>query len=161
MPQNLETVIEPEATVELTLMEMDDMLHHNLFEDQMDTDNNPNVGEHEETYRDKPDEPGMSDKDGEGEAHSDQKEMRWKPPTLKAVQTAHTKIKAIIHPPQNTGKGYKDPGLDLLLQSWLKSMQQFLWAYIDVKSPFYNKWMAALLDMAHTAEKGLWFAWCL
>jgi hypothetical protein len=69
----------------------------------------------EETYGDEPDEPVMSDEDGEGEEHSDQKEMRWKSPTLEAVQTAHPKIKAIIHPLQNTGNGYKDPGLDLLL----------------------------------------------
>jgi hypothetical protein len=155
--QNLETVVKPEATVELTPMEMpvDDVLHHSVFEDQMDTDDDPNVGEHvdhEETYGDEPDEHGMSDEDGEGEAHSDQKEMRWKPPTLEAAQTAHAKIKAIIHPPQNTGKGCKDLGLYLLLQSWLGSMQQFLWAYIDVKSPFYNKWMATSLDIAHMAE---------
>ena len=37
-------------------------------------------------------------------------------------------------------------------------MQQLLWAYIDVKSPFYKKWMAASLDIARAAEKGLWFA---
>ena len=122
VPKNLETVVEPEASVELTPMEMDDVLHHSIFEDQIDTGDDPNVGEHvddEETYGDEPDEPGMSDKDEEGEAHSDQKEMRWKPPTLEAAQTAHAKIKAIIHPPWNTGKGYKDPGLDLLLRSWL------------------------------------------
>jgi hypothetical protein len=111
-----------------------------------------------ETYGDETDEPGMSDEDGEGEAHGDQKEMRWKPPTLEAAQTAHGKIKAIIHLPQDTGSGYKDPGLDLLLQSRLESMQWFLWAYIEVKSPFYHRWMAASLDIARTVEKGLWFA---
>jgi hypothetical protein len=40
-------------------------------------------------------------------------------------------------------------------------MQRFLWAYIDVNSPYFNKWMAASLDVALLAEKGLWFVWRL
>jgi hypothetical protein len=161
VPWNPEPIVEPEATVEPTPMEMDDMLPHSTFEDPMDTSKDPNIGENvedEEAYGDEPDEPGMSDEDGEGEAHNDAKEKRWEPPTLKAAQAAHAKIKAIIHPLHDTGHGYKDPGLDLLLRSRLESMQQFLWAYIDVKSPFFKKWMAASLDIARTAERGLWFA---
>ena len=112
----------------------------------------------EEAYQDEPEGPGASDKDREGEAHGDEKEKRWKPPTLEATQAAHANIKAIIRPPWDTGGGYKDPGLDLLLRSRLESMQRFLWAYINVKSPFHKKWTMASLDIAHTAEKGLWFA---
>lgn len=116
--------MEHEATVEPTPMEMDDMLPHSTFKDPMDTSKDPNIGENvedEEAYGDEPDEPGMSDEDGEGEAHDNAKEKRWEPPTLKAAQAAHAKIKAIIHPPRDTGNGYKC--LDLLLQSQLESMQ--------------------------------------
>jgi len=136
------------------------MLHHSTPENPINTSEDPNVGEpvgDEEAYGDEPDEPGMSDEDGEGEAHNDEKVKIWKPPTLEAAQAAHAKIKAIICPLWDTGNGYKDPGLNLLLWSWLESMQQLLWAYIDVKSPFYKKWMVASLDIACAAEKGLWF----
>jgi hypothetical protein len=54
--------VEPEATVEPTPMEMDDMLPHSTFEDPMDTSKDPNIGENvedEEAYGDEPDEPGM------------------------------------------------------------------------------------------------------
>jgi hypothetical protein len=118
MPQNCEPVVEPEATIELTPTEMDDMFHHNTFEDPVNTSSYLYVGEpvgDKEAYGDEPDEPGMSDKDGEGEAHDDEKEKAWKLPTLKAAQAAHAKIKAIICPPQDTGNGYKNSGLNLLL----------------------------------------------
>ena len=84
-------------------------------------------------------------------------------PAHEATQAVHANIKVIVHPLWDTWGGYKDPGLDLLYfcEVGLKPMQQFLLAYINIKSPFCRKWMVASLDIVCTAEKGLWFAQCL
>jgi len=58
----------------------------------------------------------QSDEEGEGEAENDKKNTRWKPPTVAAAKIAHDRIKHILRPLRNTGKGYKDPNLDLLIQ---------------------------------------------
>ena len=107
---------------------------------------------------DSDDEPG-----GEAEAEcvqraNEEKDMQWSPPTVEAVKEGHKKIKDLIHPPQNTGKGYKDPKLDLVLRSRLEAMMRFMWAYINSKSPCYDKWEAASLDTAWAAERGPYFA---
>jgi hypothetical protein len=99
--QNLEPVIEPEVVVELTPMEIDNTLCHNTHKDPINTIKDPKVGKpmsNKEAYGDKPDKPGISDKDREGEVHNNEKEKVWKLPTLEATQAAHTRIKAIIYP---------------------------------------------------------------
>jgi len=45
--------------------------------------------EDEEDNEDAPDKAGISDEDGHDEAHNDQKDQQWKPPTIDAVHTAH------------------------------------------------------------------------
>jgi hypothetical protein len=86
VPQNVEPIVEPEATIEPTPMKMDDMLHHSTFEDPINTSEHLNVGESvgdKEAYE--PDEPGISDEDGEEEADNDKKNKRWEPPALEAA----------------------------------------------------------------------------
>lgn len=123
-------------------------------------------GAHIGDDQNEPDEAGASDaENGHDEAHDDQKDQRWKLPTIEAAHTAHSRIKAILRPQRDNGVGHKDPGLDLLLRSCLEAMQRFLWRYIDINSEFYNKWMAASLDTARSSEHGVWFArrlreWC-
>jgi hypothetical protein len=102
--------------------------------------------------------PGTSDQEGHGKAQDDEKDHRWKPPSIEAAKVAHMKIKDIFHPKRQKGHGYKDLKLDLLLRSRLEAMQHFLWMYINPESHFYNKWMAASLDAAQGSEQGVWFA---
>jgi hypothetical protein len=52
-------------------------------------------------------------------------------------------LKKILRPPQLSGGGHKDPGLDLVLQTRLKEMKQFLWTYVNPQSIAYNKRTAA------------------
>jgi hypothetical protein len=40
-------------------------------------------------------------------------------------------------------------------------MQRFLWTYTNINSSLYNKWIAASLETAKSAECGQWYAWCL
>ncbi len=100
----------------------------------------------------------QSDREGDGGAQDDTKKKLWECPTVVQAKIAYGRIKLILHPPRNTGKGYKDPKLDLLLRGRLEGMKQFLWTYINPESRSYNKWMAASLEMAMAFEKGPWFA---
>ena len=100
----------------------------------------------------------QSHEEGEGEAEDDEKNTRWKPPTVVAAKITHDKIKCIFQPPRNTGKGYKDPSLDLLIQGWLEAMMWFLWAYTNPASKVYNHWSVASLETACAMEHGPWFA---
>jgi hypothetical protein len=40
-------------------------------------------------------------------------------------------LKKILKPLQWTGKGYKDPELDLVFRARLEGMRQFMWTYIN------------------------------
>jgi transposase len=100
----------------------------------------------------------QSDQDGEGQAQDDERDKRWLPPTITVAKDAHSLIRNIIRPPRNTGKGYKDPKIDLLLRSRLEAMMRFLWAYTNPTSKVYNKWTAASLETAAAMERGPWFA---
>ena len=102
-----------------------------------------------------------SSHDSTQDAQDDAKDQQWKPPTMEAACKAHMKIKDILHPCQDNGKGHKDLKLDLLLRSQLEGMQRFLWTYTNINSRVYNKWMAASLETAESAEHGWWYAWCL
>jgi len=61
----------------------------------------------------------------------------------------------LLKPPQDTGAGYKDPNLDLVLQGHLELMRIFLWQFISGGS---SGWMAASLTVACAAECGPWLA---
>ncbi|KAG2033109.1 hypothetical protein BDR03DRAFT_1014657 [Suillus americanus] len=78
------------------------------------------------------------------------------PPTVGKAKLALVDLKLILRPPQS-GPGYKDPKLDLLLCTHLERMQMFLWTYTDSanKNP---GWMAASLKTAHAYQKGPWLA---
>jgi hypothetical protein len=102
-----------------------------------------------------------SNHDSTQDAQDNMKDQQWKAPTVEAACKVHMKIKDILHPRQNNGKGHKDPKLDLLLRSWLEGMQRFLWTYTNINSRLYNKWMAASLETAESAERGRWYARCL
>jgi len=109
----------------------------------------------EETHEE---EGSESDEEGEGNAQSDERDTRKPPPSVIAAGEAYKKLKDIISPPRNKGKGYKDPNLDLLTRSRLEAMKRFLWTYINPESRFYDQWTAASLDTAQAAERGPWFA---
>src|SRR5882724_5347886 len=53
------------------------------------------------------------------------------PPTIDEVTLALEDLKKILHPPQHTGRGYKDPELDDLVRNRLEGMRQFMWTYIN------------------------------
>ena len=101
---------------------------------------------------------GTSDQEGCGRAQDDEKDHRWKPPSIEAEKLTHMKIKDILHPKRQTGHDYRDLKLDLLLRSQLEAMQHFFWTYINPELDFYNKWMAVSLDTAQGSEWGVWFA---
>jgi hypothetical protein len=64
-------------------------------------------------------------------------------------------LKLILRPPQNSGGGYKDPKLDLLLQSHLEKMQMFFWNYTDPANKTRG-WQAASLKTAQAFQKTAW-----
>lgn len=80
------------------------------------------------------------------------------PPSTACAMEAHKKIKLILFPPRNTGPGYKDPGLDKVTLRRLREMRQFLWAYVNPESASYDKWIASLVAVAKSLERGTWFA---
>ncbi|KAF8165830.1 hypothetical protein B0H34DRAFT_627996, partial [Crassisporium funariophilum] len=82
----------------------------------------------------------------------------WQPPTVVAAKIAYERIKLILHPSRGTGKGYKDPKLDLLLQGRLEAMKQFLWVYSNSESKTYNKWTASSVETAAALGKGPWLS---
>lgn len=71
------------------------------------------------------------------------------PPDLEAAGRAYADIKKLIKPPRDTGVGYKDPNLDLVLRGRLELMKMFLWQYLDGSA---QGWIAASLKMAHAAN---------
>ena len=99
-----------------------------------------------------------SDSEGVGDAQDDEKQKIWIPPSIDAARAAHAQLDEILNPRRKSGKGHKDPGLDLLLRSRLEAMKRFLWNYTNTASRFYEKWIAASIDTARASEKGPWFA---
>jgi hypothetical protein len=96
--------------------------------------------------------------EGEEASHNDdQKDQRWKAPSIEAAKIAHAELKNILHPPRKNGIGYKHANIDLLLRSRLEAMQQYLWIYINPCSRYHGKWMAASIETAQSLARGLWF----
>lgn len=99
-----------------------------------------------------------SDDEGPGNAQDDEENRLWHPPSLDSALVAHEKIKRLLFPHRTTGPGYKNPNLNPLFASRLRGMRQFLWSYIDVASPFHEKWIPASLSTAKSLERGPWYA---
>jgi hypothetical protein len=108
--------------------------------------------------------------EGEDRHHEPEEESETRgkftpPPTIESAKAALTDIKVILNPMRKSGKGHKDPGLDLLLRKRLEAMQMFLWGYSDTESTdaghhgsIRSKWTAASTRTAHALEKGPHFA---
>ena len=79
------------------------------------------------------------------------------PPTIEEAAAALKDIELMLKPPQDLGKGYKDPKLNLLLCSWLEKMKMFLWNYIDPSNKTHG-WQAASLHTMQAFEKTVWLA---
>jgi hypothetical protein len=84
-----------------------------------------------------------------------------RPPSIDAAKLALAAIKLVLKPHRDTGAGYKDPQIDLLMWGHLDLMKLFLWQYIDSD----DGWIASSLQVAHAAERGPWLAkqlriWC-
>jgi hypothetical protein len=92
------------------------------------------------------------------ETLDDTKKGYWPAPTVVSAKVAYDRIKKILRPPRDTGNGYKDPKLDLLLRSRLEAMKQMLWCYVNPESRTYDKWTASSLETATMFEKGPWFS---
>ena len=75
-------------------------------------------------------------------------------PNIEAVQLVLAYIKLVLKPWRDTGAGYKDLKIDLILCGRLNLMKLFLWHYVDLK----DGWIASLLQVAHAAERGPWLA---
>ena len=84
------------------------------------------------------------------------------PPTLEDARLALADIKKVLKPPRKTGKGYKDPKIDLVLRGRLELMKMFLWQYTDIESRVKGEkgktWIGASLSVAHAAKRGPWLA---
>jgi hypothetical protein len=79
------------------------------------------------------------------------------PPSIDDAKKALVDLTQLLRPRRETGAGYKDPGLDLLLRSWLERMKMFLWHYTDTSKGRVG-WMEASLQTAHAFQKGPWLA---
>lgn len=76
-------------------------------------------------------------------------------PTNSAVNNAIDQLQKILHPPQDSGKGYKIAKISLLLQGHLELMAGFLWLY---KASNYTGWKIHADAMAMSAGKGPWLS---
>ncbi|KAG9224502.1 hypothetical protein CCMSSC00406_0002347 [Pleurotus cornucopiae] len=87
-------------------------------------------------------------------------------PSMEDAHSALDDIKLILRLPRQTGKGYKDPQLDLLTRTRLEQMKMLLYIYTDKSksSPVLSgmrpcsRWGVAALHVARCAEKGPWAA---
>jgi hypothetical protein len=74
------------------------------------------------------------------------------PPSLEKARTALDDIETILKPPRMSGNGYKDPGLDSVLQACLEMMKRFLWTFIDDRNTL--GWVASSLDTIRKDGRG-------
>src|SRR5882724_1667492 len=83
-------------------------------------------------------------------------------PTLDEAKSALDVIKNVLRPWRDTGAGYKDVKLDLLLQGQLKLMKMLLIKYVDHLSrpgtPQADVWGATALEVVKMAVWGAWLA---
>ena len=76
------------------------------------------------------------------------------PPGVSEAEEALNALRLILKPPRDGCQGYKDPGLNSLLQGWLEKMRMFLWTFVNGRCG----WMEASLQTAHAFKKGPWLA---
>ena len=74
--------------------------------------------------------------------------------TIEEVTSALEDLKRILKLPRHVGKGYKDPGLDLVFRSRLEGMKLFMWTYINPNSGFAGRWTASSLHTANCLQRG-------
>jgi len=79
-------------------------------------------------------------------------------PSTEEARAALDDFKRILKPPRGMGRGYKDPGLNIVLHKRLDGVKQLLWAYVNPQSPTYRKWMAASLSTASALEQSTFHA---
>lgn len=72
---------------------------------------------------------------------------------LEEVSSAHANLKNILKLQQVIGKGYKFPEFDKLFKSWLLSIKQFMWTYINPDSGLKGHWTAASLVKVNSLER--------
>jgi hypothetical protein len=80
--------------------------------------------------------PGGSERDGK----------LWEAPLLGQAVDALKDLKGKLHPPQQSGQGFKDPQLDPFVQ--MESMQTMLNFYTAPQSMSYGKWGAPACQAA-------------
>ena len=69
-------------------------------------------------------------------------------PTQSEAMAALQDFKKILHPQCDTGRGYKDPELDLWRQDRLNGMVSMLNMFTNTQSLTYNKWGASACQTA-------------
>ena len=79
-------------------------------------------------------------------------------PTQIQTLEALTKLKAKLHPPRKTGRGYKDPELDSFVRKKMEGMQSMLHFYTISNSSTYKKWGASALQAAISVGCGRYCA---
>ncbi|KAH7905399.1 hypothetical protein BJ138DRAFT_1106018 [Hygrophoropsis aurantiaca] len=84
-------------------------------------------------------------------------------PSIKCAQEALRDINLTLKPPRNSGYGYKDARLPLVLRTKLEWLASFLWLYTDsgsrlAKGTVYSCWTAASLRAAHAQQRPPWHA---
>jgi hypothetical protein len=63
-------------------------------------------------------------------------------------------LKIILHPIRNTGRGYKDPEIDLWRHARLEGMTSMLYMFTNQQSSTYNKWGASACQAAVGMGRG-------
>ena len=84
------------------------------------------------------DEPGTMSAQPQSDANGALTGMFVFAPGIEEVMSALEDLKKIFKPPRHAGKGYRDPGLDLVFRARLEGMRQFMWTYINILED-YNK----------------------
>jgi hypothetical protein len=65
------------------------------------------------------------------------------PSTQPEVLAAIEDLKMILYPRHDTGRGYKDPEIDLWCCAWLEGMMSMFQMFTNPKSQTYNQWSAS------------------
>ncbi|KAJ7614709.1 hypothetical protein DFH06DRAFT_1344041 [Mycena polygramma] len=116
-----------------------------------------NSGDEEEYEKEPDNEEELTDDDNDDGLPP---ESQHNPPTIEEARKALADLRLLLRPPRKTGKGYKDPKLDLFTRTWLEWLSSFLHMYCDDKRPIgaqdpkAARWTAASLEAAYAAQKG-------
>ncbi|KAF7351880.1 hypothetical protein MVEN_01149600 [Mycena venus] len=100
----------------------------------------------------------------EGDPEDDTREYTFTVPRIDEAKAALKAINLLLHPPRNTGAGYKKCELTLYTRTRLEWVASFLHIYSTTppatsgQNSVAGKWNAASLAAAHAAQKGPWTA---